>query len=261
MEYKEKKYNYVYKITNLINGKYYIGIHSTNNIRDGYRGSGKYLWNSYNKYGFENFIKEFLYFQKTRDEILKIEKEIVNREFIKLNSNMNIMEGGKAGFINEEQQYKRSQLGGLAFGERLKKDKDFREKMAVFSSNNLKLAHKAGKIKYNTFVGKKHKKETKDKIGKSNSISQKGNKNSNYGKIWIYNLELKEQKSIRKEDLDIWLYQGWLKGRKRLILGIKNKSNSNVSIFNKELNIVKKIKIEELQLWLDQGWKKGKRIQ
>ena len=94
MENKEKKYNYVYKITNLINGKYYIGIHSTNNIRDNYRGSGKLLLKAYKKYGNENFNKEFLFFVKTKIELLKVEEELVNKEFVIRNDNYNLALGG-----------------------------------------------------------------------------------------------------------------------------------------------------------------------
>jgi hypothetical protein len=42
---------FIYKTTNLLNGKYYIGMHVTNQIDDGYLGSGKYLNNAIKKYG------------------------------------------------------------------------------------------------------------------------------------------------------------------------------------------------------------------
>ena len=43
--------NFIYKTTNLINGKYYIGMHSTDNLEDVYIGSGKRLWFSIKNYG------------------------------------------------------------------------------------------------------------------------------------------------------------------------------------------------------------------
>ena len=60
-----RKYHFIYKTTNLINGKYYIGMHSTNKLNDGYLGSGKKLRRSINKYGVENFKCEILEFLTT----------------------------------------------------------------------------------------------------------------------------------------------------------------------------------------------------
>lgn len=89
-----KKYNYFYKITNLINNHFYYGVHSTDNIDDGYMGSGHRLHRAYKKYGQNNFIKEILKYFETRDEALDYEEYIVNEELIKDNKCYNEVLGG-----------------------------------------------------------------------------------------------------------------------------------------------------------------------
>jgi hypothetical protein len=82
MIYKEKKYNYVYKIINSLNGMEYIGVHSTNKLDDNYFGSGTYLKNAIKKHGKENFTKEILKQCNCRLMALNIEKELVKEDYV-----------------------------------------------------------------------------------------------------------------------------------------------------------------------------------
>lgn len=70
-------FNYVYKITNLINDKYYIGKHSTDDIDDNYFGSGKLLLRAFKKYGKENFKKEIISFCTNEVSAFALEGELV----------------------------------------------------------------------------------------------------------------------------------------------------------------------------------------
>lgn len=90
----KRKYHYFYKITNNLNNHYYYGIHSTDNLNDGYMGSGTRLRYAYEKYGIENFTKEILKFFETREEAAKHEAEIVNEVLVDSNDCYNIILGG-----------------------------------------------------------------------------------------------------------------------------------------------------------------------
>lgn len=94
MRIVKRKYHYFYKITNNLNGHYYYGIHSTDNLNDGYMGSGTRLRYAYEKYGIENFTKEILKFFETRENAAKHEAEVVNELLIKDTNCYNISCGG-----------------------------------------------------------------------------------------------------------------------------------------------------------------------
>lgn len=90
-----KMYYIIYKVTNQLNGKYYIGRHATNNIHDNYMGSGLGIKNAIKKYGLENFTKEIIAEARTAEDLWHLEKDIVNNEVVKDPMSYNNAYGGK----------------------------------------------------------------------------------------------------------------------------------------------------------------------
>ena len=84
----------VYQITNLINGKRYIGVHKTKNINDSYMGSGKLVKSAIKKHGIEHFNKEILVIFDNDEDMLQAEIQFV----LDLNPEYNLHEGGVRGW-------------------------------------------------------------------------------------------------------------------------------------------------------------------
>ena len=84
----------IYKTTNNVNGKYYIGKHQTIDPYDDYLGSGTALADAVKKYGKENFTKEILHVLDNEEEMNLKEKEVVEIN----DMSYNLCEGGKGGF-------------------------------------------------------------------------------------------------------------------------------------------------------------------
>lgn len=53
----------------------------------------------------------------------------------------------------------------------------------------------------------------KMQLARANSLSQTGSKNSQFGKTWMYNIELKENKKVSKNKVLQYLEKGWTLGR------------------------------------------------
>ena len=83
------KYNYVYIITNKINHKFYIGKHSTDNLDDGYMGSGTAINKAIQKYGIENFSKRILCLCDSAEDALAIEEFLVTDYIVSRNDSYN----------------------------------------------------------------------------------------------------------------------------------------------------------------------------
>lgn len=75
-----RKYHIIYKTTCLTTGRYYIGMHSTDNLDDGYLGSGVRLNRSVKKYGKQQHTREILEILPTRQAASDREKELITEE-------------------------------------------------------------------------------------------------------------------------------------------------------------------------------------
>ena len=209
MPRKQHDYHYIYKTVNLINEKFYIGMHSTSNLEDGYIGSGKRLWYSIKKYGKENFKMEILEFLPDRSSLKEREKEIVNSELLKEDLCMNLKIGGEGGGgystwpIESRKLFSKK---GLERRREVQKTDEYRSKM----SEAIKLSIKEGNNHLvEIWKGRKHKPETIEKFKETRKQTSKGDKNSQFGTCWITN-DI-ESKKILKGDL---IPENWRLGRK-----------------------------------------------
>lgn len=210
---EKKKYYIIYRITNLINKKIYIGKHSTNRLKDGYIGSGKLIQKAIKKYGRKCFKKDILFYCSSEEELNKKEAEIITEKFVSRNDTYNLKVGGKGGwnYIHENGLGISGAIkGGERFLELIKDEKykiEWKEKVS-------KAVKKARKEKGTPWKGRKHTEDTKQKMSLARKGKGTGKKNSQSGTCWIYNLQLRKSIKILEEELQIFLKEGWLKGRK-----------------------------------------------
>jgi group I intron endonuclease len=139
----------IYRTTNLINQKFYIGKDTHNNPN--YYGSGKKLKLAIKKYGKENFKKEILEICETKEQLNEREKYWIEK-LNAINEGYNISLGGDGGDTISN------------------------------NPNKNKIRKKISESNKGRFVGKINSTQTRKKI--SNSLKGKfaGDKNPNYGK-------------------------------------------------------------------------------
>lgn len=108
MSVDKNKYYFVYETTNKVNGRKYVGVHTTYKIEDGYIGCGVYSQRktipeqtlkhafpkAVKKHGVENFSRKILSFFDNYEDALQLEKLIVDTDWITSRKNYNSALGG-----------------------------------------------------------------------------------------------------------------------------------------------------------------------
>lgn len=158
---------YIYKITNLIDGKTYIGQHKYKKLNDSYMGSGVHIKRAIKKHGIENFKKEILYsniqYKETVDDM---ERFAIAKERAIGKAEYNIADGGQGGHLSEETRRKISETS---------KGK----KMSEEAKRKMSEAHK-GQVTWNK--GKHISEEVKRKI----SEAMAGKKKDSYKRYKLH---------------------------------------------------------------------------
>lgn len=75
-----RKHHIIYKTTCIPTGRYYVGLHSTDDLNDSYLGSGLRLLRSVKKYGAGAHQREILEILPTREAASNREKELITEE-------------------------------------------------------------------------------------------------------------------------------------------------------------------------------------
>lgn len=189
-----KQYN-IYKTTNLVNGKFYWGVHDSVDENDGYLGSGMLLRKAIKKYGKEHFRRVTKLLYDTVKEAYDDEAFIVDLKMIKRKDCYNKALGGDGGNLwgekenhpmfgkHHSEEFKQKRSANMSDG-RMKGENNPMHGKHHSEESRRKIQQKAKGNKSNS--GKSFSDETKEKmrkskIGNSNGF-KKGQRSLNYGK-------------------------------------------------------------------------------
>ncbi len=240
-------YGYIYKITNFINKKYYIGqsIYEDKN----YYGSGIYIKRAIKKYGKQNFKKEILGYCSSQEELNDSEIEcIAFFESQNIIYGYNISKGGEGsdGFkdhhhtdeAKENIRIKNSGENSWNFGRKIPKEQTER-RIATYKENN-----------------------KDNQYGKAQSIRLLKESEINKNRIWVFTKlknDIYDERWVDKNELQIYLDKGFIEGRKPeskeiCIENLKLSDNCKERIWISKDRKNKRIKNHDLEKFLSEGW-------
>ena len=227
---QRRKYHLIYRTTCIITGKFYIGMHSTDELNDGYIGSGRYLQSSIKKHGKENHMLEILEFCADRSKLREREKEIVDQQLLSNELCMNLKLGGEGGWdhiqLSQDEISERNSRASKSHWEKFRAgDEVLKGKVKAARLKGAESKRKNDTVYSLGFTGKKHKPESLEKMKASHAGKQQGESNSQFGTKWVIHPDTKEAKKISSNEIENFLTSGWVLGRK-----LKDESSNNMGL-------------------------------
>lgn len=255
----ETTFYIIYKITNLINQKIYIGAHKTHNIEDGYMGSGNHVKRSIAKYGLQNFQKEILFVFDNKKDMYDKEAELVNEDFIKRKDTYNIKLGGSGGFDHLKNNVTVKDKDGNIFsvdkndprrlsGELVGVNTGYKQDPA-YIKNHAKLI-RDGYASGRLISTSKGKLAVKDKDGNIFKVSVDDPRYLSGELQYIWKGRKHSENSKHKNSQTM----------KEKQAGVKNNRYGTCWIYNEILKQNKSIFKTELEKYISEGWKKGRKM-
>jgi len=224
---------YIYQITNLVNGKIYVGVHKTGNLDDGYMGSGKVIKRAIKKYGIDNFTKDVLEFFESEELMYAKEKEVVTENFLERDEVYNLRRGGLGGFDHINKNYEELCIQNS----RARKNTDKKLEQKLGKDWRSVIGKKASEAAQHPSSKAKRRKTLLDRgirsdasymhtaeVNEKRKLAYKqnghsiGEKNSQFGTCVISYPSLGiKRKLIKKHLLCEYIDQGWMLGAKKKV--------------------------------------------
>lgn len=239
----EKKFSYVYKITNVENGQYYIGLRSCNcnPEEDAYFGSGIKIQLSIKKYGLKTFKKEIIKVFKNRVDASLYEQELVNEDVLKDQLCLNLKVGGEY-------------ILGEKFSDEIKEKISIAIKNYYTKPENRQKTSEAIKKAFldDPEYGLKISKARKQMCEDSKYVQML--KERLWGNEEVINKRkesLKTKEAIEKKSKSLKEYSNTIEGRRQ-----KSQATKGKIYINKD-KVTKRINLDKLESYLILGWVLG----
>ena len=232
----EKKYNFVYLITNIIDGKQYIGDHSTNNenLDKYYLGSGRpYLTNAFHAHGKKNFKRVILEFFPSKDEAFKAQEKYIQKYNTLAPNGYNISPKGGHG------------VNGCM-------SEETKEKIRVKNTGK-KRSEETREKQRQKKLGTKRSEEAKRKTSETFQIN--GSKKKEKHHMWGKNLSESHKKALVTSRIGHkTIYSE--ESKKQMSASAQKRKGTQFWITNNTIN--KKINIDDINEWINLGWHRGR---